>query len=440
MGEKVLPVVAIVGRPNVGKSTLFNRITGVRRAIVDSIPGSTRDRNKAPANWSGKDFELVDTGGLYDRPETSLEQLIVAQCEVAIEEGDLLCWVVDSIAGIVPEDEVLAQKLRPHSERVLLVVNKVDHRRREAEAMEFHRLGFGALFQVSAEHGLGVNDLLDEIARRLPETTEVEERDEIRIAIVGRPNVGKSSLLNRLAGKERAVVSDKAGTTRDPVDTVIEVEGRAYRFVDTAGIRRRGKTPSRADQLGVLYAERAIARAHICLLVVDATEGLTSEDRAIAGKVADAGRAAIVVFNKWDIVEEREKEARERQEDVAEELPHLAFAPLVFISALYGRGAHKIRPLVDRVREQQLQRIATSKLNQFLEVDASHHPPRAKDGREVNLFYITQVGTAPPRFVVFASQSKEIEPTYTRYLARRLREEFGFEGTPIRVALRKRGE
>ena len=438
MADKVLPVVAIVGRPNVGKSTLFNRITGVRRAIVDSVAGSTRDRNQAPANWSGKDFELVDTGGLYDRPGTSLEQQVVAQCEVAIDEGDLLCWVVDGIAGIVPEDEALAKKLRPHSERVLVVVNKVDHRGREAEAMEFHRLGFAALFQVSAEHGLGVNELLDEIVRRLPETSELPERDEIRIAIVGRPNVGKSSLLNRLAGEERSVVSDQAGTTRDPVDTVIEVEDRTYRFVDTAGIRRRGKTPSRADQLGVLYAERAIARAHICLLVVDASEGLTSEDRTIAGKVADAGRGAIVVFNKWDIVEEREKEAKERREDVMEDLPHLAFAPLVFVSALHGRGAHKILPLVDRVRERQTQHVATSKLNQFLQAQASHHPPRAKDGREVNLFYMAQVGTAPPRFVVFASQSKEVEPTYTRYLARRLREEFGFEGTPIRVTLRKR--
>ncbi len=438
MGEKALPVVAIVGRPNVGKSTLFNRITGVRRAIVDPVAGSTRDRNQAPANWSGKDFELVDTGGLYHRPGTSLEQQVVTQCEVAIEAGDLLCWVVDGIAGIVSEDEGLAQKLRPHSERVLLVVNKVDHRRREVEAMEFHRLGFGALFQISAEHGLGVNELLDEIARRLPETSELEARDEIRIAIVGRPNVGKSSLLNRLAGEERAVVSEMAGTTRDPVDTVLEVEGRVYRFVDTAGIRRRGKTPSRADQLGVLYAERAISRAHICLLVVDASEGLTSEDRAIAGKVASAGRGAIVVFNKWDIVEEREKEARERREDVAEELPHLAFAPLVFVSALQGRGAHKILPLVDRVRKHQTQRIATPQLNQFLQAQVSHHPPRAKDGKDVNLFYMAQVGTAPPRFVVFASHSKEVEPTYTRYLARRLREEFGFEGTPIRVTFRKR--
>ena len=438
MGEKVLPVVAIVGRPNVGKSTLFNRITGARRAIVDAVAGSTRDRNKASANWAGTDFELVDTGGLYDHPDSSLEHKVVAQCEVAIEEGDLLCWVVDGIAGIVPEDEAVALKLRPHSERILLVVNKVDHSRREAEAMEFHRLGFRSLLEVSAEHGLGVNELLDEIVRRLPETTELEEKDEIRIAIVGRPNVGKSSLLNRFAGKERAVVSDKAGTTRDPIDTVIEMEGRVYRFVDTAGFRRRGKTPSRADHISVLYAERAIARAHICLLVVDASKGLTSEDRTIASKVAGAGRGAIIVFNKWDIVEEREKEAKKHREEIAEDFPHLAFAPLVFVSALDGRSTHKILPLVDGVRKQQTQRIATPTLNQFLRAEASHHPPRAKGGKEVNLFYMAQVGTTPPRFVVFASKSKEIDRTYTRYLARRLREEFGFEGTPIRVTLRER--
>jgi GTP-binding protein len=219
---------------------------------------------------------------------------------------------------------------------------------------------------------------------------------------------------------------------------VVEVDGRVYRFVDTAGIRRRGKTPSRADQLGVLYAERAIARAHLCLLVVDATEGLTSEDRAIAGKVADAGRGAVLVFNKWDVVEDRERLAKERQEEAAERLPHLSFAPRVFVSALEGRGAHKILPLVDRVRGQQLQRVATARLNQFLEAEARHHPPRSRDGKEVKLFYMAQVGVSPPRFVVFASRAKEVEPTYTRYLARRLREEFGFEGTPIRVALRKR--
>ena len=438
MPEKVLPKVTIVGRPNVGKSTLFNRITGARRAIVDSIAGSTRDRNQAAASWAGKDFELVDTGGLYERPDSSLELQVVAQCEVAIAEGDLVCWVVDAVAGILPEDEALAQRLRPHEDRVLLVVNKVDHERRHADAVEFHRLGFGSFFEISAEHGLGINELLDAIAERLPETQELAERDETRIAIVGRPNVGKSSLLNRLAGKERAVVSDIAGTTRDPVDTLLELAGRNYRIVDTAGIRRRGKTPSRADRLGVIYAERALERAHLCLLVVDATAGLTSDDRAIAGKIADAGRGAILVFNKWDLIEDRERLASTLRADVGDHLPHLAFAPSVFVSAREGRGVARIWPLIDRVRESQLQRIGTKRLNEFLQSEAARRPPRAKNGKEVNLLYMTQVGVAPPRFVIFANRTRQIDPNYSRYLSRRIREEFGFEGTPIRVSLRPR--
>jgi len=438
MPEKALPKVTIVGRPNVGKSTLFNRITGVRRAIVDSVAGSTRDRNQAPASWAGKDFELVDTGGLHEHPGSSLEQQIAAQCEVAIEEGDLVCWVVDAVAGLLPEDEALAQRLRPHADRVLLVVNKVDHERRHADAMEFHRLGFAAVFEISAEHGLGINELLDAVTERLPETHELAARDETRIAIVGRPNVGKSSLLNRLVGQERAVVSDMPGTTRDPVDTVIDVFGRRYRIVDTAGIRRRGKTPSRADRLGVIYAERALERAHLCLLVVDATAGLTTEDRAIAGKIVDAGRGGILVFNKWDAVEDRERLATTLRADVLDQLPHLAFVPSVFVSALNGGGVSRILPLVDRVRESQLQRIATNRLNEFLRAEVTRRPPRAKDGKDVNLLYMTQVGVAPPRFVVFASRTRQIDPTYSRYLSRRIREEFGFEGTPIRVTLRKR--
>ena len=438
MDKNRLPQVSIVGRPNVGKSTLFNRLAGVRRAIVDAVAGSTRDRNLLQANWAGKEFELVDTGGLYEPPGSSLEEQVVAQCEVAIEESDLLCWVVDAISGMLPEDEAIARKLRPDSDRVLLVVNKVDHRGREADAMEFHKLGFPLIFEVSAEHGLGVNELLDAIAERLPETEELAEREETRIAIVGRPNVGKSSLLNRLVGEERAVVSDQAGTTRDPVDTVREVRGRVYRFVDTAGIRRRGKMPSRADQLGVLYAERALERAHLCLMVADATQGLTSEDRTIAAKIVDAGRGAILVFNKWDLVEGRERQAQELQDEALERLPHLSFVPRTFVSALTGKGVHHILPLIDGVRGHQLQRVATTKLNQFLQEEAGHHPARSKDGKQVKLLYMTQVGVAPPRFVIFANRAGQIDPTYLRYLARRLREKFGFEGTPIRVSLRQR--
>jgi GTP-binding protein len=436
---KKLPRVAVIGRPNVGKSTLFNRITGGRRAIVDPIAGSTRDRHFHPTTWGTKEFELVDTGGLFERPDNPLDQQIAAQVQLAVEESELVCWVVDGAAGIVPEDQALSQRLRLISERVLLVVNKIDHRSHEAAALEFHKLGFPHLYEISAEHGSGVAELLDAIIERLPEVQEEEEEKETRISIVGRPNVGKSSLLNQLVGEERAVVTDIPGTTRDAVDTLIVANDNAYRFVDTAGIRRRSKTSSRADQIGVLYAERAIERAHLCLLVVDAVQGITSEDASIGGKIAKAGRGAVLVFNKWDLIENRESLAKEYLKDVADRLPHLGFSPLVFVSALTARGVTGVLPLVDRIHEEQCKKITTPELNRFLQAAASRHQPRAKDGKEVKLFYMTQSGIIPPRFLVFGNRSSRgMDPTYPRYLARKLREEYGFEGTPIRVTIRKR--
>lgn len=435
---KNLPRLAIVGRPNVGKSTLFNRITGARRAIVDAIAGSTRDRHLAWATWQGKDFLLVDTGGLFEKPETPLDQQVAAQVQVAMGESDLILWMVDGAAGLVAEDEALARRLRPISNRVLLVVNKIDHPSRSPDAMEFHRFGFPELFEISAEHGLGVGDLLDEIARRLPPAPETAAAEETRIAIVGRPNVGKSSLLNKLVGEERVVVTERAGTTRDAIDTFLEVDGKSYRLVDTAGIRRRSKTENRADQIGVLYAERAIERAHLCLLVLDSTEGVTTEDASIGGKIADGGRGAVLVFNKWDVVGDREQRAKLLLGEVSERLPHLDFCPMAFVSALTGRGISGLLPLVDRVRASQLQRIPTADLNRFLQDVSARHPPRAQDRREVKLLYMTQTGVAPPRFVVFASHVRGLDRTYTRFLARRLREQYGFEGTPIRVVVRRR--
>jgi GTP-binding protein len=435
-----LPRVAIVGRPNVGKSTLFNRISGSRRAIVDSVAGSTRDRNVTRVEWAGKEFDLVDTGGILESVETPLDAQVAAQVQVAIDEADLVCWVVDGRSGVLPDEHFLASKLRPIAERVLLVVNKIDTDRLVPEAMEFHRLGFGTLFETSAEHGLGVRELLDEIAERLPAATaEPESEREIRVAIVGRPNVGKSSLLNRIAGEDRAVVSEMAGTTRDAVDTVIVLDAKQYRFVDTAGIRRRGKLSALADRLSVLYAERAIERAHLCLLVLDALAGVTTEDGAIGGKIADAGRGVVLVFNKWDLVEEREARAKELEREARDNLPHLDFAPIVFISAKSGRGVAGIYPRMERVREEQLRRIPTPELNRFLKDAAARVPARSKDGKEARLLYIVQSGVAPPRFVLFSNRAQsDLDPTYPRYLARRLREAYGFEGTPVRVLIRKR--
>ena len=433
--------VAIVGRPNVGKSTLFNRISGKRLAIVDSVAGSTRDRNVSLVEWNGKTFELVDTGGILEELDTPLDEQVGRQVDVAIDEAQLLCWVVDARAGLLPEEQYLGKRLRRISDRVLLVVNKIDTAQHMPQAGEFHKVGFPELFEVSAEHGLGVAELMDAIVAHVPEPDESAEpaSPELRIAIVGRPNVGKSSLLNRLAGEERAVVSEIPGTTRDAVDTVLEVDGDTFRFVDTAGIRRRGKIPNQADRLGVMYAERAIQRAHLCLLVLDATVGVTSEDASIGAKIEDAGRGAILTFNKWDLIEGREAEAKELELVAREKLPHLSFAPIVFLSAVTGRGMKSLLPRVREVREQQLVRVPTPELNRFLEVASARLPPRAKDGKEVKFYYVTQTGVSPPRFVVFGNRSRsELDATYPRYLARRLRETFGFEGTPLRVALRKR--
>ena len=431
--------VAIVGRPNVGKSTLFNRISGKRLAIVDCVAGSTRDRNVSLVEWNGKTFDLVDTGGILEELDTPLDEQVGRQVDVAIDEAQLLCWVVDARAGLLPEEQYLGKRLRAISDRVLLVVNKIDTARHMPQAGEFHKLGFPELFEVSAEHGLGVSELMDAIAARVPEPGEAAASDELRVAITGRPNVGKSSLLNRLAGEERAVVSDVPGTTRDAVDTVLEVDGDTYRFVDTAGIRRRGKIPNQADRLGVMYAERAIQRAHLCLLVLDATAGVTSEDASIGAKIEDAGRGAILTFNKWDLIEGREAEAKELELVAREKMPHLSFAPIVFLSAITGRGMKSLFPRIREVREQQLVRVPTPELNRFLEVASARLPPRAKDGKEVKFYYVTQTGVSPPRFVVFGNRSRsELDATYPRYLARRLRETFGFEGTPLRVAIRKR--
>lgn len=431
--------VAIVGRPNVGKSTLFNRMSGSRKAIVDPVAGSTRDRNVSIIEWRGKSFELVDTGGILEEVDTPLDEQVRVQVETALNEADFVCWVVDGRAGLIPEEQYLAKKLRAISDRVFLVVNKIDTAAHIPEAAEFHQLGFPELFEVSAEHGLGVAELMDAVAERLPDTGEPRAIDEVRAAITGRPNVGKSSLLNRVVGENRAVVSEVSGTTRDAVDTVVEVEGKMFRFVDTAGIRRQGKIPNQADRLGVMYAERAIRRAHLCLLVLDATAGVTSEDASIGSKIEDAGRGAILVFNKWDLIDQRETVAKELEAEARDKLPHLDFAPIVFLSAATGRGMGGLFPRIHAVREQQQVRVPTPELNRFLEAATTRLPPRARDGKEVRFFYMTQTGVAPPRFVVFGNRSRsELDSTYPRYLMRRLRESFGFEGTPIRVAIKRR--
>jgi GTP-binding protein len=433
------PHVVIVGRPNVGKSTLFNRLCGSRRAIVDRVPGSTRDRNAALAEWSGRTFEVVDTGGIANGSGDEMVALIEAQVAAALAGASIVCWVVDGASGILPGDLELARRLRPVASRVVLAVNKVDDPKRAALGLEFHSLGFEPVYPISAEHGLGVAELLDEISKRLPAARgRAQMAHETRLALVGRPNVGKSSLLNALVGEKRVLVSEVAGTTRDAVDTRLFRGPRSYLVVDTAGIRRRGKTPRRVDRLAVLVAERAIERAHVALLVVDAAAGLTREDAAIAGKIAAAGRAAVLVFNKWDLLDEREQAAKALAREAERRLSHLDYAPLAFVSALTGRGVSRLLPLVDRVREQHTRRLPTPELNRAVSRMVRSHPGRTRDGREIKVYYSIQDGTGPPHFTLFSSVDRHIDPGYVRSLARQLREQFGFSGTPVRVTLRKK--
>ena len=436
---RTLSQVAIVGRPNVGKSRFFNRLGNSSSAIVDPVAGSTRDRNVTTVEWGQHHFELVDTGGIFEDLDTPLEKQVALQVDVAISEASLVCWVVDARTGLLPEEQYLGKRLRAISQPVFLIVNKVDSQRQSSEADEFQKLGFKKFYKVSSEHGLGFTDLIDDIIAELPEPVISVESDEIRVALTGRPNVGKSSLMNHLIGGQRSIVSSSAGTTRDAIDTMLSYENQQFRFVDTAGIRKKGKIRNRADRLGVRAAEKAIERSHLSLLMLDSTGEVTTEDASIGAKIADAGRGAVIVFNKWDLINGRESKAKELVKIISERMPHLTFAPIIFLSALTGRGVKAIYDRILSVRTQQLVRIQTADLNRFMEKVIARVPPRAKTGKPVKFYYTTQVGISPPRFVIFSNRSRsELDSNYTRYLTRQLREQYGFEGTPIRVTVRKR--
>ncbi|HJQ33156.1 MAG TPA: ribosome biogenesis GTPase Der [Pyrinomonadaceae bacterium] len=443
-----LPLVAIVGRPNVGKSTLFNRLVGERRSIVGDEPGITRDRIYGEAEWAGRRFSLVDTGGIVPDDEEVIPANIFRQAEFAITEAAALVWVVDARAGATPLDEELARHLRGTGKTVLVAANKVDAAKLEAHAGEFHRFGFEDVLPISAENSDGVAELLDALLELLPSQEGLQDEDgaegrprEVRLAIVGRPNVGKSSLLNRLIGEERVIVSPVAGTTRDAVDTVLEAEGHAFRLIDTAGIRRKGKTEEMAEKLSVVMARRSLERADVAVVVIDAVEGVTALDANIAGYALDAGCSIILAVNKWDAVPEKDTHtAAEFERDLRFKMKFLEWAPVVTTSALKGQRVERLLPLALRANEARNRRIPTSQLNAFYErVMASGRAPTTpapvKGGQSrLHVKYLTQTGVRPPSFVVFTAGGRPgLHFSFERFLQNRLREEFDFFATPLRI-------
>lgn len=438
-----LPIVALVGKPNVGKSSLFNRIVGRRQAIVEDRPGTTRDRSYETVNWGGKDFLLVDTAGLNTRGLDELAEAAEDQAKAALAEADLLLVVVDVLVGITDRDEAVAAVVRRGEKPALLLVNKCDTVARKQQAPDFYRLGLGEPYAVSAQHGLGVADLLDAAAARLPET-EMAAPDPSappRLAIVGRPNVGKSSLLNRLAGEERALVSEIAGTTRDTVDTTIEVDGREVMLVDTAGLRRRGRVIPGVERYAVLRALSSVRRADVCLLMLDATEGATDQDAHIGGYVVDNYRGLVILANKWELVEGDEYAERIAEESMKYRFGFVGHVPVLRISALAGTNVGRIVPAGLKVADAMKFTITTGRLNQFLNRWIGRRPPPSRGGRPAQFRYATQTGTRPPTFTLFFSDPRRIQKNFVRYIESGFREEFGLQGSPVRLVIRgSRGE
>jgi len=437
-------LVAIVGRPNVGKSTLFNRLIGERRSIVGDEPGITRDRIYGEVEWAGAKFSLIDTGGIVPDDDAVIPANILKQAGVAIDEAHVLIWVVDARAGVTQLDEELAALLRSTGKHVLVAANKSDSSRQESESTEFYRFGFDDVFPISAEQGIGIGDLLDSVVALIDEETPVDETPEsreLRLAIVGRPNVGKSSLLNRLLGEDRVIVSPVAGTTRDAIDTVLQTPERNFRLIDTAGIRRKGKTDEMAEKLSVIMARKSLERADVAIVIVDAVEGVTALDANIAGYALDAGCSIIIAVNKWDAVAEKETNtAAEFERGLRDKMKFLEWAPVITISALTGQRVERILSLVLKADEARNRRIPTSQLNDFFERAIAQPrggtaPSPAKGGfSRLKVQYLTQVGLRPPTFVVFTSGGKPgLHFSYERYLLNRLREEFDFFATPLRI-------
>lgn len=436
------PIVAVVGRPNVGKSTLFNRLAGERISIVQDTPGVTRDRIYADAEWLNQKFTLIDTGGMEIGSEEIIQRQILQQAEIAIETADVILFVTDVKTGVTDDDRQVANLLRRTKKPVVLAVNKVDSVKRDTmDIYEFYELGIGDPLPVSAGQALGLGDMLDEMVKHFPENAGTDEDDDaIKVAIIGKPNVGKSSLINKILGEDRLIVSNIPGTTRDAVDSPITIDGQKYIFIDTAGMRRKSKIKEEIERFSIIRAVAAVERCDVAVLLIDANEGVTDQDTKIAGIAHERGRAALIAVNKWDSIEKDDKTMNRYLKDIANELAYMAYAPRVFISAQTGQRIDRMLEMIQTVHQNHALRISTGVLNEVLiEATAMQQPPADK-GRQLRLYYMTQVSVKPPTFVIFVNERGLFHFSYRRYIENQLREAFGFVGTPIHFIVREKGD
>ncbi len=437
------PIVAIVGRPNVGKSTLFNIFANSRISIVEDTPGVTRDRLYATTEWLDHEFMMVDTGGIEIMNADAIAVSIRQQAQIAIQEADVILFVCDARAGITTEDADVARLLRQSKKPIVLAVNKADSPKQEMNIYEFYNLGIGDPIPVSASNHLGLGDLLDEVVAKFPDAStlgDIDDEDEIKVALIGRPNVGKSSIFNALVGMERSIVSDVAGTTRDAIDTTVVKNDQKYVFIDTAGMRRKAKVDEPIEKYSVMRSLRAVDRSDVVLMVFDAVEGVTEQDKRIVGYAHEAGKAIILVVNKWDLYEKDNTSTLRYTETLRNELVFLQYAPVVFVSAVTKQRIHRLPEVISYVAEQNAMRISTSILNQVIEDAVAINPPPTEKGKRLKILYVTQVKIKPPTFVIFVNEPEIMHFSYERYLENKLREAFGFEGTPIQMIIRGKNE
>lgn len=436
------PLIAIVGRPNVGKSMLFNRLTGSRLSIVEDTPGVTRDRLYASSDWSGREFDLVDTGGIEPKNDSELLMFMRDQAQIAIDTATVIVLVTDITTGVTAADQDVANMLLRSQKPIVLAVNKMDSiGALNPDIYEFYSLGVGDPIAVSAVHGHGTGDLLDACLKYFPpETAEAEDDDTIKVAIIGKPNAGKSSLVNKILGERRVIVSNIAGTTRDAVDTHFENKTGKYMFIDTAGIRKKSKIDDKIEKYSVLRAQMAIERADVCLIMIDARDGVTEQDTKVAGLAHEAGKASIILVNKWDLIEKETMTMERMREDIRRDLSFMSYAPILFISALTGQRVNKIFELINYVNDQSSMRITTGMLNNVLQDATTRVQPPTDKGRRLKIYYITQTGVRPPTFVVFCNDARLFHFSYQRYIENQIRSVFGLEGTPVNIVIRQKGD
>ena len=434
------PVIAIVGRPNVGKSMLFNKLIGQRISIVEDTPGVTRDRIYGESDWNGRKFTLIDTGGIEPRTDSQILSFMREQAEIAIDHADVIVFLTDVKTGVTASDQEVANMLLRSGKPVVLAVNKVDQGM-SPDVYEFYNLGLGDPIAVSAVHGHGTGDLLDECVKYFPpETEEEEEDDAIQVAIIGKPNVGKSSLTNKILGQQRTIVSDVAGTTRDAIDSRFENDKGKYVFIDTAGMRKKSRVDEAIEKYSVLRAQMAIERSDVCLILIDATEGVTEQDTKVAGLAHEAGKASIIVVNKWDLVEKDGKTMDKMRQDIRRDLAYMTYAPILFISAMTGQRVDRLFELINYVNDQAATRITTGMLNNVLEDAQTRVQPPTDKGRRLKIYYMTQVGIKPPHFVIFCNDARLFHFSYQRYIENCIRNTFSLEGTPIKITIRQKGD